>query len=177
MLSQNQFLFPFFCTFTSGTTAPFIFWFLSVLTLYPLHTCCIPFTESSLYTGVKLKLHELQRETGYRSWIKVIFWSSRPCVWGGAFGIVSTYLQCEIEPLLAVSFIVQTFFKPQGASLLLLVTDHVELLLLVSSHNTKGQLGIFPSVFVLCSELQHLRTRNTSCEHRILVSSYRNGCV
>ena len=49
-----------------------------------------------------------------------------------AFGTASIYLQCEVEPLLAVSFIVQTFLKPQGATLFLLVTDHVELLLLVS---------------------------------------------
>ncbi len=70
------------------------------------------------------------------------------------------YLQCEVEPLFAVPFIVQTFLKPQGAMLLLLVTDHVEFLLLVSSHNTKGQLGIFSSVSVLCSKLQDLKTSN-----------------
>ncbi|TNN58397.1 hypothetical protein EYF80_031408 [Liparis tanakae] len=48
----------------------------------------------------------------------------------------------------------------QGAALLLLVADHVELLLLVSGHNTKGQLGIFSSVSVLCHELQDLRRSN-----------------
>lgn len=89
----------------------------------------------------------------------------------GAFVTVSTYLQCEVEPLLTVSFIVQTFLKPQGASLLLLVTDHVELLFLVSSHNTEGQLGIFSSVSVICSKLQDLRTRNTSYKHIILSPS------
>lgn len=63
------------------------------------------------------------------------------------------YLQCEVEHLFTVSFIVKTFFKPQGATLLLFVTDHVELLLLISSHNTEGQLGIFSTISVLCSKL------------------------
>lgn len=66
------------------------------------------------------------------------------------------YLQCEVEPLLAVTFIVKTLLKPQGPTLLLFVTDHVELLLLVSSHNTEGQLGIFSSVSVFCCKLQNL---------------------
>lgn len=74
------------------------------------------------------------------------------------------YLQSEVEPLLVVSFVVQPFLQPQAAALLLLVTDHVELLLLVPSNHTKGQLGIFSSVSVLCSELQDLRTSNNMAE-------------
>lgn len=80
------------------------------------------------------------------------------------------YLQCEVEPLLAVSFIVQTLLKPQGAALLLFVTDHVELLLLVSSHNTKGQLGIFSCVLVFCCKLQNLITSKNT---RVTIFSLR----
>lgn len=71
-----------------------------------------------------------------------------------------THLQSEVEPLLAVPLVVQPFLEPQGAALLLLVTDHVELLLLVSRNHTKCQLSIFSSVSVLCSELQDLDTSN-----------------
>lgn len=71
-----------------------------------------------------------------------------------------SYLQRKVESLLAVSLIVQTLLKSQDASLLLFMTDHVELLLLVSSHNAEGQLGIFSSVSVLCSKLQDLGTNN-----------------
>lgn len=77
-----------------------------------------------------------------------------------AFETTSTYLQREVEPLLAVPLIVQALFEPQGAPLLLFVTNHVELLLLVSSYNTKGQLGIFSCIPVLCCELQDLRKSN-----------------
>lgn len=69
------------------------------------------------------------------------------------FETSSTYLQCEVELLLTVSLVVQALFQPQGAALFLFVTHHVELLLLVSCHNTKGQLGIFSRVPVLCSKL------------------------
>lgn len=77
-----------------------------------------------------------------------------------AFETTSSYLQCEVEPLLAVPLIVQALLEPQGAPLLLFVTHHVELLLLVSSYNTKGQLGIFSCVPVLCCKLQNLRKSN-----------------
>lgn len=100
---------------------------------------------------VKVKCNSINYRERLRNWIKVTF--------NGASGTARPYLQREVEPLLAVPFIVQTFLKPQGAALLLLVTDHVELLLLVSSHNTEGQLGIFSSVAVLCSELKDLTTR------------------
>ncbi len=81
--------------------------------------------------------------------------------------IASTYLECEVKSLLTVSFIVETFLQPQGAALLLLVTDHVELLLLVSSHNTEGQLGVFSNVSVLCSQLQDLTTSNIVQENYV----------
>lgn len=75
------------------------------------------------------------------------------------------YLQCEVESLLTVSFIVQTLLEPKGAALLLFVTDHVELLLLVSSHNTEGQQGIFSSVSVFCCKLQNLIKARTCVLH------------
>lgn len=84
---------------------------------------------------------------------------------GEHFGTSSLYLQGEVEPLFAVSFVVQTFLQPEGAALLLLVTDHVELLLLVSRHNTEGELGIFSSISILSNELQNLRT--TEAEHHM----------
>lgn len=96
----------------------------------------------------------------WRKLNQIIFNRTSPWWSNRAFGTTFTYLQREVEPLLTVAFIVQTFLKPQSAALLLLVTDHVELLLLVSSHNTEGQLGIFSSVLVLSSELQDLRTNN-----------------
>lgn len=80
---------------------------------------------------------------------------------GKVFGTSSLYLQGEVEPLLAVSFVVQTFLQPQGAALLQLVTDHVELLLLVSRHNTEGEQGIFSSISILCNKLQNLQTSRT----------------
>lgn len=84
----------------------------------------------------------------------------------------STYLQCQVEPLLAVPFVVQTFLKPQGAALLLLVTDHIELLLLVSRHNTKGQLGVFTNVPVLCCKIQDLRTSYNQQLHCVKGTGY-----
>lgn len=68
------------------------------------------------------------------------------------------YLQREVELLFTVSFVVQALLQPQDATLLLLVTDHVELLLLISGHNAEGQLSVFSSVSVLCSQLQNLTT-------------------
>lgn len=62
----------------------------------------------------------------------------------------STHLEREVEPLLTVPLIVQVLLQPEDAALLLLVTDHVELLLRVSSYNAEGQLGVFSSVSVLC---------------------------
>ena len=91
----------------------------------------------------------------YRSWIRIIFNNASMSIWNC---FLFLYLQGEVEPLLAVAFIVQAFLQPQGATLLLLVTDHVELLLLVSRHNTESELGIFSSISVLCSEVQYLRT-------------------
>lgn len=75
------------------------------------------------------------------------------------------HLQREIELLFTVSFIVQAFLQPECAPLLLLVADHVELLLSISSHNTKGQLGIFSGVMVLCSELQNLPKHHVNNVH------------
>lgn len=71
-------------------------------------------------------------------------------------GAFYTYLQRQIESLLTVSLIVQSFLKPQSASLLLFVTDNVELLLLISCHNTEGQLSIFSDISILSRKFQDL---------------------
>ena len=125
---------------------------LEYIPLHPAHP-----SLKAPSTKVKLtSMHQKERDSEVKC--------ARLHGWRELFGTASTYLQCEVEPLLAVSFVVQTFLQPQGAALLLLVTDHVELLLLVSSHNAEGQLSIFSSVLVLCSELQDLWTSSDTTQ-------------
>lgn len=121
----------------------------------------LPYTHSvypSLTVrAIKVKWNLQIKETGMMKQFHYVTFNTTRMSWSDwASGTASAYLQCQIEPLFTVSFIVKTLLEPQGASLLLFVTDNVELLLLVSSHNTEGQLGIFASVSVLCNKLQDL---------------------
>lgn len=71
------------------------------------------------------------------------------------------YLDGEVEPLLAVSLVVESFFESEASPLLHFVADHVEFLLLVPGHHAEGQLAVFPHVSVLGPQLQDLGTNKS----------------